>query len=52
LTEATPGKYSKGIHIKMQEDGTFQNDVEMVRDVAPIVEDLKLKWRDKIEIIS
>ncbi|CDW88927.1 UNKNOWN [Stylonychia lemnae] len=52
MTEATPGKYSKGIHIKMLQNGQFDNSVDMIRDVAPIVEELKLKWRDKLDQYS
>ncbi len=50
MTEPTPGKYSKGIHIKMLPDGRLDNGVELMRDVAPIIEDLKGKWREKLHL--
>jgi len=47
MTEPTPGKYSKGIHIKMMPDGKLERDIEMMRDVYPIIEELKAKWKQR-----
>ena len=52
MTEPTPGKYSKGIHIKMMSDGKFERDIEMMRDVLPIIEELKEKWKLKLQDLT
>lgn len=52
MTEATPGKYSKGIHIKMLPDGRFENEIDTMRDIVPIIDELKLKWKDKLKTLN
>lgn len=45
----TPGKYARGVHIVMNGDGLLENRVQMEQDVRPLVEELKVSWREKIE---
>ena len=51
-SEETNGKYRRGVHIRMKIDGRLENDFEILRDVAPIVDDLKLKWRGRLQELS
>eukprot|EP00347_Sterkiella_histriomuscorum_P009840 403339673 len=50
LANSTPGKYSKGLHIKMLPDGRLDGVAQMENDVRPIVDELKLRWREKLDI--
>lgn len=52
MTEPTPGKYSKGLHIKMLPDGRLDGVAQMESDVRPIVEELKTGWRDKLDVYN
>ena len=47
--EVMKGGYSQGIHIQMGPDGLVnKGTIQLERDIQPIIEDMKAKWKTKI----
>ena len=48
-----PGGSNKGIHIVMSQDGKLNSGkYQLQRDLLPIIDELKLKWKQKIQILQ
>lgn len=54
VTEVEDNKYHQGIHIVMSTDTGLLNHgkIDLYRDVVPLVEDLKSKWKAKISSLQ